>query len=48
MLRLLGDVRDSKVKVIVVNKVEMIRRLVDFSMIVKVLDEAGASLVSER
>jgi len=47
MQRLLGDVRDGKVDVIVVYKVDRLtRRLVDFAKIVEVLDEAGASFVS--
>ncbi len=47
MQRLLGDVRDGKIDVIVVYKVDRLtRRLVDFAKIVEVLDEAGASFVS--
>lgn len=47
MQRLLADVRDGKVDVIVVYKVDRLtRRLVDFAKIVEVLDAAGASFVS--
>ncbi|MEJ6010077.1 recombinase family protein [Novosphingobium aquae] len=47
MQRLLADVREGKVDVIVVYKVDRLtRRLVDFAKIVEVLDEAGASFVS--
>jgi DNA invertase Pin-like site-specific DNA recombinase len=47
MQRLLADVRDGKVDVIVVYKVDRLtRRLVDFAKIVEVLDEAGASFLS--
>ena len=47
MQRLLTDVREGKVDVIVVYKVDRLtRRLVDFARIVEVLDEAGASFVS--
>ena len=47
MQRLLADVRDGKVDVIVVYKVDRLtRRLIDFAKIVEVLDEAGASFVS--
>jgi site-specific DNA recombinase len=45
--RLLADVREGRVDVIVVYKVDRLtRRLVDFAKIVEVLDEAGASFVS--
>lgn len=47
MQRLLADVREGKVDVIVVYKVDRLtRRLIDFAKIVEVLDEAGASFVS--
>lgn len=47
MQRLLADVREGRVDVIVVYKVDRLtRRLVDFAKIVEVLDEAGASFVS--
>ncbi|MFM6831467.1 MAG: recombinase family protein [Novosphingobium sp.] len=47
MQRLLADVRENKVDVIVVYKVDRLtRRLIDFAKIVEVLDEAGASFVS--
>jgi len=47
MQRLLTDVREGRVDVIVVYKVDRLtRRLVDFARIVEVLDEAGASFVS--
>ena len=47
MQRLLADVREGKVDVIVVYKVDRLtRRLVDFARIVEALDEAGASFVS--
>lgn len=47
MQRLLADVREGKVDVIVVYKVDRLtRRLVDFAKIVEVLDDAGASFVS--
>lgn len=45
--RLLADVRDGKVDVIVVYKVDRLTRsLLDFARIVGILDEAGASFVS--
>ena len=47
MQRLLTDVREGRVDVIVVYKVDRLtRRLVDFAKIVEVLDEANASFVS--
>ncbi|MXO70601.1 recombinase family protein [Alteraurantiacibacter buctensis] len=47
MQRLLADVREGRVDVIVVYKVDRLtRRLVDFAKIVEVLDETGASFVS--
>lgn len=47
LARLLGDVRDGKVDVIVVYKVDRLTRaLSDFARIVDVLDAAGASFVS--
>ncbi|PKB14100.1 DNA invertase Pin-like site-specific DNA recombinase [Novosphingobium kunmingense] len=47
MQRLLADVREGRVDVIVVYKVDRLtRRLVDFAKIVEVLDKAGASFVS--
>ena len=45
--RLLGDIRDNKVDVVVVYKVDRLTRsLADFARIVEVLDAAGASFVS--
>ena len=47
MQRLLTDVREDRVDVIVVYKVDRLtRRLIDFAKIVEVLDEAKASFVS--
>lgn len=47
MVQLLGDVRNGKIDVIVVYKVDRLTRsLADFAKIVEILDEKGASFVS--
>ena len=45
--RLLQDIRDGKVDVVVVYKIDRLTRsLTDFSRIVEVFDQAGVSFVS--